>query len=69
MSGKYYKNSEGYSDPTFSAVMRNLARDEDRYNKLRKVIFNICDVADFEIRGPLILLDKKSGKVWRFDRK
>ena len=45
--------------------MRNIARDEDRFRKLRKIILNIGDVAGFEIRGPLILVDKKSGKVWR----
>lgn len=59
------KNSEGYSDPTAYAAMRNIARDEDRFRKLRKAILNICDVAGFEIRGPIVLIDKKSGKVWR----
>lgn len=59
------KNSEGYSDPTAYAAMRNIARDEDRFRKLRKFILNICDVAGFEIRGPIVLVDKKSGKVWR----
>lgn len=59
------KNSEGYSDPTAYAAMRNIARDEDRFRKLRKAILNICDVAGFEIRGPIVLVDKKSGKVWR----
>lgn len=45
--------------------MRNINRDEDRYNKLRRVILNICEMAVFEIRGPLVLIDKKTGKVWR----
>ena len=35
------------------------------YNKLRRVILNICDMAGFEIRGPLVLIDKKTKKVWR----
>ncbi len=65
MSGKDRKNSEGYSDPTAYAAMRNIDREEDRYRKLRKIILNICDMAGFEIRGPLVLMDKKSGKVWR----
>ena len=59
------RNSEGYSDPTAYAAMRNITRDEDRFRKLRKVILNICDVAGFEIRGPIVLVDKKTGKVWR----
>ena len=65
MAAHHRKNSEGYSDPTAYAAMRNIARDEDRFRKLRKVILNICDVAGFEIRGPIILVDKKTGKVWR----
>lgn len=65
MSGRDRKNSEGYSDPTAYAAMRNIHRDEDRYNKLRRVILNICDMAGFEIRGPLVLIDKKTKKVWR----
>lgn len=65
LSAKDRKNSEGYSDPTVYAAMKNIARDEDRFRKLRKVILNICDVAGFEIRGPLILMDKKTGKIWR----
>jgi len=42
--------------------MRNINRDENRYNKLRRVILNICEMAGFEIRGPLVLIDKKTGK-------
>ena len=51
MSGRDRKNSEGYSDPTAYAAIRNINRDEDRYNKLRRVILNICEMAGFEIRG------------------
>lgn len=58
MSGKDRNNSEGYSDPTAYAAMRNIARDEDRFRKLRKVILNICDVAGFEVRGRLSLLTR-----------
>ena len=65
MAAHDINNSEGYSDPTAYAAMRNIARDEDRFRKLRKVILNICDVAGFEIRVPIILVDKKTGKVWR----
>ena len=59
------KNSEGYSDPTAYAAMRNICREEDNYRKLRRVILNICDMAGFEFRGPIVLIDKKTGKIWR----
>ncbi len=65
MSARDKKNSEGYSDPTAYAAMKNVNREEDRYRKLRRALISICDVAGFEIQGPLILMDKKSGKVWR----
>ena len=65
MSGKDRKNSEGYSDPMAYAAMNNISREEDRFRKLRRIILNICDVAGFEIRGPLVLIDKKTKKVWR----
>lgn len=65
MAGEDRKNSEGYSDPTAHAAMKNITLEEDRYRKLCKVILNICDVAGFEIRGRFILVDKKTGKVWR----
>lgn len=59
------KNAEGYPDPTAYSAMRNLDREEERFHKLRRAILIICDVAGFEIRGPIVLINKKSGKVWR----
>lgn len=53
MSAKDKRNSEGYSDPTAYAAMRNLNREEDRINKLRRAILNICEVAGVEIQGSL----------------
>lgn len=65
MSGNDRKNSEGYSDPTAYAAIKSITQEEDRYRKLRKVILSICDIAGFKFQGPLILIDKKTGKVWR----
>lgn len=65
MATKYKKNSEGYSDPTVYAALRNIHREEDRFNKLRRAILSIVEVAGFEFKGPIVLIDKKTGKVWR----
>lgn len=65
MGTKDKKNSEGYSDPTVYAVMKNIHYDENRHRKLRGILLSICDMAGFEIRGPLVLVDKKTGKMWR----
>ena len=53
------------SDPTAYAAMNSISREENRFYKLRRIILNICDMAGFEILGPLILIDKKTKKVWR----
>lgn len=47
------KNSEGYSDPTAYQAMMSLE------------IEDVCDLADFEIEGRVVLIDKRSGRVWR----
>ena len=65
MSAKDRKNSEGYSDLTAYAAMKNLDRETDRFHKVRRVILTICEVAGFEIKGPIVLIDKRTGKVWR----
>lgn len=64
MSAKDRRNAEGYSDPTAYAAMKNLNREEDRINKLRRAILNICEVAGFEIQGSLTFVDKRTGKIW-----
>lgn len=39
--------------------------EEERFHKLLYAIFDICELADFEIEGRIVLVDKRSGKVWR----
>ncbi len=59
------KNSEGYSDPTAYQAMMNLEIEELRFKKLLRSIKDVCDLADFEIEGRVVLIDKRSGRVWR----
>lgn len=59
------RNSEGYSDPTAYQAMKNIDQEEERFHKLLYAIFDICSLADFEIEGRIVLIDKKSGRVWR----
>lgn len=60
------KNAEGYSDPTAYEALRNIETKEDeRFHKLLYAIFDICELAGFEIEGRIVLIDKKSGRVWR----
>lgn len=59
------KNAEGYSDPTAYQAMMNLEIEELRFKKLLRSIKDVCDLADFEIEGRVVLIDKRSGRVWR----
>ena len=54
------KNSEGYSDPTAYQAMMNLEIEELRFKKLLRSIKDVCD-----IEGRIVLIDKRSGRVWR----
>ena len=51
------KNSEGYSDPTAFEALRNIDKEDER--------FYICELADFQIEGRIVLIDKQTGRVWR----
>lgn len=59
------KNSEGYSDPTAFEALRNINKEDERFHKLLYTIFYLCELAGFEIEGRVVLIDKKTGRVWR----
>ena len=45
------KNAEGYSDPTAYQALKNIEAEEERFHKLLYAIFDICELANFEIEG------------------
>lgn len=62
------KNCEGYMDMTPYEADRNMARErreEERFNKLLRTIFYICDLAGFRICGRIVLEDVRTGRVWK----
>jgi hypothetical protein len=59
------KNAEEYSDPTAYEAIKNIDKEDERFHKLLHTIFYICNVAGFEIEGRIVLLDKKTGRIWR----
>lgn len=60
------RNAEGYSDPTAYEALKNIEREEDeRFHRLLHTLFYLCELADFEIEGRIILVDKRNGRVWR----
>lgn len=61
------RNGSGYVDPTaYTAISKaEHDRETERFHKLLKAIFDICELSGFQIEGRLVLKDKRSGKVWR----
>lgn len=59
------KNSEGYSDPTSYGAIKAIQKEDERFHKLLHTIFDICELSGFEVENRIVLVDKKSGKVWR----
>lgn len=59
------RNGSGCLDPTASKAIKNIAEEEERFHKLLNTLFNVCDFANFEIVGRIVLVDKKTGRVWR----
>ena len=56
--------SEGYSDPTAYTVYREYDAEERRFRKLLKMIFQLCEIAGFELQGRVTLVDRRTGKTW-----
>lgn len=60
-----HNNSEGYSDPTAYAAYKKLDIEERRFRKLLKMIFQLCEIAGFDLVGRITLVDKRTGKTWQ----
>ena len=59
------RNVEGYFDPTAYEAMKNMEKEDERFHKLLHTIFYLCELAGFDIEGRIVLVDKKTGRVWR----
>lgn len=58
------KNSEGYSDPTTYAALKNI-EEEEKIRKLINVLRIICELFGYSVEGRVVLRNKRTGKVWR----
>jgi hypothetical protein len=64
------RNGSGYFDPTaYQAIKnvmnKNMDEDLERFHKLLRAIFNICELSDFYLEERLVVRDKRTGKIWR----
>ena len=75
INNKERKNAEGYDDPSVYNAIKNVENvtekekpyDEgyERFRKLLKMIFEVCELADFHVEERMVLRDRRSGKVWK----
>ena len=67
------RNAEHYVDPTPTAAMRNINKDErqkeaarlDRIGDIVPLLRQMANIAGFEIIGRIPLRDKATGKEYR----
>lgn len=59
------RNASGCYDPTAHKAIKNVNKENERFHKLLHTIFNICELAGFEVSGRIILIDKRTGRIWR----
>lgn len=59
---RFLRFCEGYSDPTAYQTIKNMDKVDERFHKLLRTLFYICEIAGFEIEGRIVLADKKPGE-------
>lgn len=62
---RYGRNPSGLPDPTRTQAEENICRDEKRIGDLVRVLRYVADGAGFEILGRVILVDKKTGRIYK----
>lgn len=65
------RNPSGYIDPTAYQAIKNVDGDTEvtaeswRFHELLDTLRAVCELADFEIGNRIVLIDKRTGKVWK----
>ena len=58
-------NESHYLDLTAYDAIKNIEKEDERFNKVLHILKSICDIADFSIENRIILKDNKTGRIWR----
>lgn len=53
------------SDPTALEAVQKVDSEYERFRKLLNLIFTLCDLSGFSLRGRITLVDKRTGRVWK----
>ena len=58
-------NASGCLDMTAYEAIKNIEKEDERFNKVLHILKSICDIADFSIENRIILKDNRTGRIWR----
>lgn len=61
----YGRNCEGYQDPTAAAAMENIAADEQKVYKLRRVLEAVAEMGGYFIVGKITFRNQTDGREIR----
>ncbi len=59
------RNAEGYSDPTAYAALSKIEKEQQRIKQLKKILSEVCAFSGFRLKGQIMLVDKKSGHIFK----
>ncbi len=58
------KNTSGCSDLTAYEAIKNVSKETEKFNKMLRTIYDVCDLSGYKIENRIIFSDKKTGKIW-----
>lgn len=59
------RNSEHYMDTTAAKAIKNIEEEEKKFQKMLRMVFDICEICGFEVQNRIVFVDKKTGRIWK----
>ena len=47
-------------------AIKNIDKEDERFYKLFRTIFDMCELSGFKLQGRIVLVDENRGRVWRW---
>lgn len=59
------KNAEGYADPTASAAIGQVSKEEKEVGQLIHLMKDLARICGYEVVGRIAIKDTKTERVWK----
>ena len=59
------KRNRRVYDPTGFQAIQNITDEPRRFYKLLYTIYYICELAGFDVGERIVLIDMKTGRIWK----